>query len=623
MAAIIAADMSSLVRLEPGQTFARDFEVLRPLAEGGMGAVYVARQRSTGHERALKIMHPQLVADPAFRAKFEQEACVGARIDSDHVVQVVAAGVDEPTSTPWIAMELLRGESLEQWVKRRSPVAAEAVKELFEQLRHGMAAAHSRSIVHRDLKPENIFIAESRSPKVPFTLKVLDFGIARIVRENQTAATVTTAIGSPLWMAPEQASAGAHIRAATDVWALGLIAFYVFTGKSYWLRANDAAGVNLQALLVEVMVDPIAPPSARASALGCPPVFPSGFDGWFARCVARDPEQRFREAGECLDALLKLLTLQRTVMMEAVPQPPPRAEPQPEPQPQRTVAMTMPITALPPQPPPQPPPPARSSMADMAVPGVLGVLLLIAGGVYFARSRPTEPQASADAGVEVAQAGAAFVPSGDPPPSDPGAYLGEPRVAVYRTPDRPDPRGGSFSLAEATAGLSGSGPLRAIIEVPPHGEFQCTLFERAAPNTVANFVGLARGLRDFWDPVRGRWTRAPFYANSIFHRVIPNFMIQGGDFLRSGSGGVGYEIADENVSPHDRAGLLCMANHGPHTNGGQFFITQGPKAHLDGSYSIFGECTPTSIVNEIASVRRDHNDRPVVPVIIRRITITR
>nr|MBK7067202.1 peptidylprolyl isomerase [Deltaproteobacteria bacterium] len=156
-----------------------------------------------------------------------------------------------------------------------------------------------------------------------------------------------------------------------------------------------------------------------------------------------------------------------------------------------------------------------------------------------------------------------------------------------------------------------------------HGEFQCTLFEREAPNTVANFVGLARGIRDFWDPVHGRWTRTPFYANTIFHRVIPNFMIQGGDFLRSGSGGVGYEIADENVSPHDRAGLLCMANHGPNTNGGQFFITQGPKAHLDGSYSIFGECRPTSLVNEIASVRRDRSDRPAVPVIIRRITITR
>ena len=92
MAAIIAADMSSLVRLEPGQTFARDFEVLRPLAEGGMGAVYVARQRSTGHERALKIMHPQLVADPAFRAKFEQEDGVALRFvfkkdDPSHQLQ--------------------------------------------------------------------------------------------------------------------------------------------------------------------------------------------------------------------------------------------------------------------------------------------------------------------------------------------------------------------------------------------------------------------------------------------------------------------------------------------------------------------------------------------------------
>ncbi len=154
------------------------------------------------------------------------------------------------------------------------------------------------------------------------------------------------------------------------------------------------------------------------------------------------------------------------------------------------------------------------------------------------------------------------------------------------------------------------------------GTFTCTLLTGEAPNTVANFVGLARGLRDFWDPIAGRWTRRPFYNGSIFHRVIPDFMIQGGDQLRSGAGGTGYEFADENVRGHNAAGQLCMANRGPNTNGAQFFITEGPTSQLDGSYSIFGRCTPADLVGRIARVPTN-NDRPLQPVFIRAVRVRR
>src|SRR5262245_60953134 len=97
------------VSLAQSRVFARDFVVLRPLSEGGMGAVYVVEQKSTGNQRALKLMHPQFVQDPKLRQRFEQEARVGARIESDHVVQVVAAGIDEETGYPYLAMELLKG----------------------------------------------------------------------------------------------------------------------------------------------------------------------------------------------------------------------------------------------------------------------------------------------------------------------------------------------------------------------------------------------------------------------------------------------------------------------------------------------------------------------------------
>jgi len=181
---------------------------------------------------------------------------------------------------------------------------------------------------------------------------------------------------------------------------------------------------------------------------------------------------------------------------------------------------------------------------------------------------------------------------------------------------------GRFTLEQATAGLPGTGALVASIETRM-GTFTCELLSREAPVTVANFVGLARGLRAFWDPTAGRWVRRPFYDGSIFHRVIPDFMIQGGDILRSGMGGPGFEFADENVQGHNAPGLLCMANHGPNTNGGQFFITEVAKPHLDGSYSIFGRCTPADLVRRITAVERDPRDMPIEAVVIDRIRISR
>ncbi|MFO0605933.1 MAG: peptidylprolyl isomerase [Polyangiales bacterium] len=196
------------------------------------------------------------------------------------------------------------------------------------------------------------------------------------------------------------------------------------------------------------------------------------------------------------------------------------------------------------------------------------------------------------------------------------------RAPRVMEPSSPDPKGGRFTLAQATEGLPPGNALSAEIETSM-GTFTCALLADRAPLTVANFVGLARGLRDFWDPVEGAWARRPFYDGSVFHRVIPDFMIQGGDYLRSGMGGVGYEIPDENVQGHNAAGQLCMANHGPNTNGGQFFITETAKDHLDGSYSIFGTCTPTDLVNRIARVPRTERDMPYEPVEIRHVRITR
>lgn len=197
-------------------------------------------------------------------------------------------------------------------------------------------------------------------------------------------------------------------------------------------------------------------------------------------------------------------------------------------------------------------------------------------------------------------------------------------TACQSLPEGPaqDPKRGVFTLQEATRGLRGDGPLVADIATSL-GTLRCTLFDDRAPNTVANFVGLARGLRP-WQTADGKWAKRSAYDGTLFHRIIRGFMIQGGDPLGTGEGEPGYVIPDEiwPGATHDRRGQLAMANRGPHTNGMQFFITDGAARHLDGGFTIFGQCEPEAVVQALASVE-SRGDRPVQPPRIVTITIAR
>src|SRR5947209_5607212 len=159
------------------------------------------------------------------------------------------------------------------------------------------------------------------------------------------------------------------------------------------------------------------------------------------------------------------------------------------------------------------------------------------------------------------------------------------------------------------------------------GKMTCTLFPEKAPIGVANFVGLATGTKDWKNPVSGVTKHGvPLYDGTIFHRVIPGFMIQGGDPAGNGTGDPGYKFKDEIVSglTFDKAGRLAMANSGPNTNGSQFFITEVPTPHLNGHYNLFGQCDEPSVelVKKIARMARDpRDDRPFRPVRITHITI--
>ena len=316
--------MLGRLSLAPGSLFAGQFRVLQPIAAGGMGTVYRVEQVGTGQQRALKVMNGDLVDDPRARERFTREAQMAAMIESEHVAQVLAAGIDPEHDTPWMLLELLRGEDLSTLLERRGRLPLGEARELLKQLGHALAAAHRQGIVHRDLKPENIFVAESRRSDASFTVKVLDFGIAKWLQENAPSRT-TSVMGSPLWMAPEQFDTALLVSPATDIWALGLVTFTMLTGVPYW-RAAQGPSITLAALIAEISMGQLVPASQRAREAGRDGLLPPGFDGWFARCVAREPRDRFADAAQAHSALEAVfqapsLSVPPTMAIPAMPVP--------------------------------------------------------------------------------------------------------------------------------------------------------------------------------------------------------------------------------------------------------------------------------------------------------------
>lgn len=178
--------------------------------------------------------------------------------------------------------------------------------------------------------------------------------------------------------------------------------------------------------------------------------------------------------------------------------------------------------------------------------------------------------------------------------------------------------------ATAAALIQPNGP--SVVMDTSMGRITCQFFQKQAPKTVANFIALAQGSKDWIDPQsKQKMHNKPLYNGTVFHRVIPEFMIQGGDPTGTGMGDPGYTFEDE-FNPDlnfDVPGRLAMANSGPNTNGSQFFITEVPTEHLNQHHTIFGQCDAPSVnvVKAIARVERDSNDKPVTPVVLQKVTI--
>lgn len=249
-----------------------------------------------------------------------------------------------------------------------------------------------------------------------------------------------------------------------------------------------------------------------------------------------------------------------------------------------------------------------ASLLVLALPLTLGGL---AGCEH--RKKASEP-ATPPAETKPVAADQATPPQAAPPPVEP-AQPTPPAADAVRPPVMED-------LAAYTKDIPGDGKLLAEIKTSM-GVFHCELFADKAPLTVANFIGLATGKKP-WNGNGKTEVGKPFYNGLTFHRVIPGFMIQGGDPAGNGSGGPGYQFQNE-TSPGvgHVAGAMSMANAGPDTNGSQFFITEQARNELDGGYSVFGRCKETALVKKITGVPRNDRDMPATPVTIDGIAFSR
>ncbi|MBX7078500.1 MAG: serine/threonine protein kinase [Nannocystaceae bacterium] len=275
-----------------GTVLADRYRLIRCIGRGGMGEVWAAEQLALGSRVAIKLIDPRWVDDDRARARFQREAQAAASLHSPHVVQVFDHGLHE--GVPFIAMELLEGETLAARLTRVGRLPPARVLALVTEVGGAIGRAHAAGLVHRDLKPENIFLVPTGTGEIA---KVLDFGIAK--RTGDTGAGATTQvggiIGTPHYMSPERLVDPASADATGDLWSLAVIAYECLVG-----RRPFAAG-SVAELAVAVLAEAAPVPSQHAAV-------PAGFDAWFARATAREASARFGDAPAMIAALTSALT---------------------------------------------------------------------------------------------------------------------------------------------------------------------------------------------------------------------------------------------------------------------------------------------------------------------------
>jgi eukaryotic-like serine/threonine-protein kinase len=276
------------VAITEGAIIGGKFKLERPLAQGGMGSVWVARHQLLDSDVAVKFMEKSIAENESARQRFEREAKAAALIKSPHVVQVLDYGIEE--GSPYIAMELLDGEDLDHRLSRGGPLTLEKAYVILEQAGKALRRAHELGIVHRDLKPSNIFLSKHGDEEL---VKILDFGIAKDISATTSASATSTGalLGSPSYMSPEQIRETKHVDHRSDIWSMGVILYEVLTGR---LPFDESE--NIGKLLVSICTDPVLPASVLV------PTFGVEVDRFFEKALSRDRATRFQSMAELVEA---------------------------------------------------------------------------------------------------------------------------------------------------------------------------------------------------------------------------------------------------------------------------------------------------------------------------------
>jgi len=491
------------------------YEVLKPLAEGGMGTLYVARHLLTRQEVALKILDPRFVRDPAGVERFLREVSVAARINHDGVVKVFDAGVDDGpggTGSLYLAMELLDGETLAQRIARGNIPLAQVLV-WFRDLLVPLEAAHDAGVVHRDLKPENIFLARTPQGEV---VKVLDFGIARDTSGTNSATMEGTSLGTVYYMSPEQGLDARGATSRSDVWSLGAMLYQCVTGNfpfdgdspaAVILKVHNQPFVPLEyaapwcppplaALIVQCLSKSPAdrPADARALRAACDALFgeDSVRTGLVGRIVdpatfasALTPSEHFDDpfAGLSSPGLRRLSSQHLGALIETSFSPPPPVALVPPPVPPAPAPASADVSAtLTPRPGPASTPAPPSSRAWQVVAAALALALICAGAVLAfgpgARPGPRTPEAATAAQAPtpalpptepVAQPPAVPTPETTPAPETapaPQAAALAPEAPVPEAATAPGSRPSTGRRNSGTARLPRTGPELAARTLP-------------------------------------------------------------------------------------------------------------------------------------------------------------
>jgi serine/threonine-protein kinase len=265
------------------------YRVLGLLGRGGMGAVYLAEHVLLGRRAAIKVLLPALSADGVVLQRFFNEARAVTQIADPGIVQVFDFGHDD--NGAYIVMELLDGETLGARIARGGLAATDCVR-LIRLAATSLQAAHAKGIIHRDLKPENLFVVADAAVTGGERVKILDFGVAKLSRDDAVSATMSGAmLGTPLYMSPEQCRGAGAVDHRSDIYALGCVIMAGLTGQPPFPLAASGE------LIVAHLQEP--PPAASARVLGLPPAV----DAILARCLAKEPDDRYQTMAELAQAL--------------------------------------------------------------------------------------------------------------------------------------------------------------------------------------------------------------------------------------------------------------------------------------------------------------------------------